>query len=120
MVLHHYAVFKVRLETVKLEGSPESGSDLPPNFTRFGGDDRDRTGDLLRAKQVLSQLSYVPIRMPEARCAPPAARQLASALPSPASSLSPPASNMVGPPGFEPGTSPLSGARSDQLSYRPS
>lgn len=27
---------------------------------------------------------------------------------------------MVGPPGFEPGTSPLSGARSDQLSYGPS
>lgn len=26
---------------------------------------------------------------------------------------------MVGPPGFEPGTSPLSGARSDQLSYEP-
>ena len=25
-----------------------------------GGDDRDRTGDLLLAKQVLSQLSYVP------------------------------------------------------------
>lgn len=27
---------------------------------------------------------------------------------------------VVGPPGFEPGTSPLSGARSDQLSYGPS
>ena len=27
--------------------------------------------------------------------------------------------NMVGLPGFEPGTSRLSGARSDQLSYRP-
>ena len=26
------------------------------------GDDRDRTGDLLLAKQALSQLSYVPLR----------------------------------------------------------
>ena len=25
-----------------------------------GGDSRDRTGDLLRAKQALSQLSYIP------------------------------------------------------------
>jgi hypothetical protein len=25
-----------------------------------GGDDRDRTGDLLRAREALSQLSYVP------------------------------------------------------------
>jgi hypothetical protein len=26
----------------------------------YGGDDRDRTGDLLLAKQALSQLSYAP------------------------------------------------------------
>ena len=30
-----------------------------------------------------------------------------------------PPTQVVGPPGFEPGTSPLSGARSDQLSYGP-
>ena len=29
---------------------------------RCGGDGRDRTGDLLLAKQALSQLSYVPLR----------------------------------------------------------
>ena len=29
-------------------------------FHQFGGDDRDRTGDLLLAKQMLSQLSYIP------------------------------------------------------------
>jgi hypothetical protein len=29
---------------------------------KFGGRDRDRTGDPLLAKQVLSQLSYTPIR----------------------------------------------------------
>ena len=28
----------------------------------FGGDDRTRTGDLLLAKQALSQLSYAPSR----------------------------------------------------------
>lgn len=27
-----------------------------------GGDKRDRTADLLRARQALSQLSYIPIR----------------------------------------------------------
>ena len=29
---------------------------------RFGGADRDRTGDLLLAKQALSQLSYSPLK----------------------------------------------------------
>ena len=51
-----------------------------------GGDDRSRTGDPLLAKQVLSQLSYIPA------CHP------------------------VGLPGIEPGTSRLSSARSNQLS----
>jgi hypothetical protein len=53
-----------------------------------GGDDRDRTGDLLRAREALSQLSYVPTQV-------------------------------VGRGRFELPTSPLSGARSYQLSYRP-
>ena len=40
-------------------------SGTPPSVTIAsvmvdGGDDRNRTGDLLLAKQVLSQLSYVP------------------------------------------------------------
>ncbi len=48
---------------------------------------RDRTADLLRARQALSQLSYSP--------------------------------NMVGLSGLEPPTSPLSGVRSNQLSYKP-
>ena len=33
---------------------------LARTAVRSGGADRDRTGDLLRAKQVLSQLSYTP------------------------------------------------------------
>ena len=56
---------------------------------RIGGADRDRTGDPLLAKQVLSQLSYSPIV------------------------------RMVGLGRFELPTSPLSGVRSNQLSYRP-
>jgi hypothetical protein len=55
---------------------------------RSGGADRDRTGDPLLAKQVLSQLSYSPV-------------------------------SMVGLGRFELPTSPLSGVRSNQLSYRP-
>ena len=30
------------------------------NVLKSGGDDRARTGDLLRAREALSQLSYVP------------------------------------------------------------
>jgi hypothetical protein len=54
-----------------------------------GGASRDRTGDPLLAKQVLSQLSY----------GPPI--------------------GLVGLGGLEPPTSPLSGVRSNHLSYRP-
>ena len=57
-----------------------------------GGAKRDRTADLLRARQALSQLSYSPICKSD---------------------------KLVGLGGFEPPTSPLSGVRSNQLSYRP-
>ena len=53
----------------------------------IGGGERDRTDDLLLAKQALSQLSYTPV--------------------------------MVGLRRVELLTSPLSGVRSNQLSYRP-
>ena len=59
---------------------------------RAGGASRDRTDDLLLAKQALSQLSYGPC-----------CRDC----------------SMVGLGGVEPPTSPLSGVRSNQLSYRP-
>ena len=62
-----------------------------------GGASRDRTDDLLVANQTLSQLSYGPFRLTlDARPA-----------------------DMVGLGGVEPPTSPLSGVRSNQLSYRP-
>ena len=55
----------------------------------IGGGERDRTDDLLLAKQALSQLSYTPDK------------------------------TLVGLVGFEPTTPRLSSVCSDQLSYRP-
>src|SRR5947208_13949788 len=64
----------------------------------FGGDDRDRTGNLRLAKPALSQLSYVPFKTrPLTRLGSP-----------------------LGVLGFEPRTSALSELRSSQLSYTPS
>ena len=58
-----------------------------------GGDSRDRTGDLLLARQALSQLSYIPIIFTY--------------------------KVVVGPSGLEPPTLRLSVVRSSQLSYGP-
>ena len=62
---------------------------------------RDRTADLLRARQALSQLSYSPkVLMLYANVFM--------------------GEELVGLSGLEPPTSRLSGERSNQLSYRPS
>ncbi len=66
-------------------------------FSAPGGDDRSRTGDPLLAKQVLSQLSYIPLSYISLGCISMDAI-------------------LVGLPGVEPGTSRLSSARSSQLS----
>ncbi len=70
-----------------------------------GGAERDRTADPLLAKQVLSQLSYSPNLFNSRSLRPPvgAARD----------------GKLVGPGRFELPTSPLSGVRSNQLSYGP-
>ena len=57
---------------------------------KIGGAGRDRTDDILLAKQALSQLSYGPKLL-----------------------------ELVGLGGLEPPTSRLSSARSNQLSYKP-
>ena len=67
-----------------------------------GGADRDRTGDPLLAKQVLSQLSYGPV--PRHVRGPGKLVGLRK---------------LVGLGRFELPTSRLSGVRSNQLSYRP-
>ena len=81
---------------------------------RDGGARRDRTADLLRARQALSQLSYGPRtsqlrQLTSTRLGTVEARRLSPA----------PREEVVGLGGFEPPTSPLSGVRSNQLSYRP-
>ncbi len=94
-----------------------------------GGDRRDRTDDLMLAKQPLSQLSYVPkrwvLKHKEKRAkgsqGRPAAgahapRSLRARMCPPASEASP---TMVGLGRLERPTSPLSGVRSNHLSYRP-
>ena len=74
-------------------------------FNLVGGADRDRTDDLRLAKPALSQLSYSP--------ALPEAFQLLGH-----HNFSP-SIQMVGLGRVELPTSPLSGVRSNQLSYRP-
>ena len=82
--------------------------------SRSGGARRDRTDDLLLAKQALSQLSYGPVSTSR-----PCGRHL------PGGDLreklieAPATKRMVGLERFELSTSRLSSARSNQLSYRP-
>ena len=59
----HCSVFKVQ-SPVSLETRSKRTTTCPlPSIfnSRVGGDSRDRTGDLLLARQALSQLSYIPI-----------------------------------------------------------
>jgi hypothetical protein len=74
------------------------------------GGERDRTDDLLLAKQALSQLSYTPVT--EIRGQNTEIRLIFRSLSSDLCDLA-----MVGQGGFEPPTSRLSSARSNQLSY---
>ena len=73
-LLYLYSVFKVH----------------PDSFKPVSGDNEIRTRDPLLARQVLSQLSYIP------------------------------RPHKMGSSGLEPPTSRLSGVRSNQLSYKPS
>ena len=86
-----------RKPTLFLLGQPTRTLDTGAN----GGAERDRTDDLMLAKHALSQLSYSP---------DPRANRTR-----PANANQP----VVGPGRFELPTSPLSGVRSNQLSYGP-
>ena len=72
-----------------------------------GGASRDRTDDLRVANATLSQLSYGPLRFDLARKQRRWFRRETHE------------TDLVGLGGVEPPTSPLSGVRSNQLSYRP-
>ena len=81
-----------------------------PQARRIGGARRDRTDDLLLAKQALSQLSYGPALARQHQpglIAERHSRQLDAR------------AGMVGLGRLERPTSPLSGVRSNHLSYRP-
>ena len=85
-----------------------------------GGGRRDRTDDLLLAKQALSQLSYAP-EILRLRSGPgfgrrDAASSAGARRPAPLQGSSR-SRDLVGQGGFEPPTSRLSSARSNQLSY---
>ena len=106
-----------------------------PNPRRSGGARRDRTDDLMLAKHALSQLSYGPIlaqsqdgsSWPQAPTQPPAAWLHAPSDAAPVRAcgatrritLTATLMIMVGLGRLERPTSPLSGVRSNHLSYRP-
>ena len=81
--------------TTSLPATPDGIEPRPP--AHLGGARRDRTDDLLLAKQALSQLSYGPGSRDQHDPSP----------------------TMVGLGRLERPTSPLSGVRSNHLSYRP-
>ncbi len=90
----------------------------------IGGAMRDRTADLLRAKQALSQLSYSPIYHfhQSIYChnfALIEAKESEAYISMWAFFQRRAGQNLVGLGRFELPTSPLSGVRSNQLSYRP-
>ena len=83
---------------------------------------RDRTADLLRARQALSQLSYNPIEIlfsvtviqTETRRGRAKHTEVCESFHNAVFRM-----NLVGLSGLEPPTSPLSGVRSNHLSYKP-
>ena len=80
---------------------------------------RDRTADLLRAKQALSQLSYSPIRVVALSICVNQGKFRSRIACYATKNLTLSGAKLVGLSGFEPPTSPLSGVRSNQLSYKP-
>jgi hypothetical protein len=82
-----------------------------------GGVKRDRTADLLRARQALSQLSYNPIQYGTFVVRLGAVNR--SILSYVRVAATTPGGELVGLSRLELPTSPLSGVRSNHLSYRP-
>ena len=88
---------------------------------------RDRTADLFRAREALSQLSYSPVIHALGKPPGPPSKPICSDRGAEPRSVlttrervrNEEQGKLVGLGGFEPPTSPLSGVRSNQLSYRP-
>src|SRR5256714_7076968 len=118
--------FEVRFFRTAKPSFPAAFS--PGHLVVDGGGERARTVDLLLAKQALSQLSYTPVpddrqRMTEDGSLSSVLRLLSSnrlsafAAQTPVAATLPAEAPVVGQGGFEPPTSRLSSARSNQLSY---
>jgi hypothetical protein len=99
--------FEVRFFRTAKPSFPAAFS--PVHLVVDGGGERDRTVDLLLAKQALSQLSYTPVRNTE--------RRIQNSNFCRSWFCNPADQKLVGQGGFEPPTSRLSSARSNQLSY---
>ena len=120
----------VGLGRFELPTSPLSGvrsNQLSYRPISTGGAMRDRTADLFRAREALSQLSYSPKTVSPAITKPPKYTkpfQIKAWCPRRIAGYASGAttkswSDLVGLGRFELPTSPLSGVRSNQLSYRP-
>ena len=116
--------FILELFTLSLQLGQTSLSRIKNN----GGATRDRTADLMNANHALSQLSYSPnnlrTHLPHNKLACQGFLYRGSLRGSiihyATIKLTKRKESLVGLGGFEPPTSPLSGVRSNQLSYRPS
>lgn len=99
----------------KVRSKPSNQSGLIITSADIGGAEEDRTPDLLRARQALSQLSYGPlIPLQHYRYSTSSHhRHLIGKTYQCSGDV------LVGLGRFERPTSPLSGVRSNQLSYRP-
>jgi hypothetical protein len=100
IILFLYLSYVFRMSTLTFFSSLQTDSLTLSAPSTLGGASRTRTDHLLRARQALYQMSYGPsLILSSAFCL--------SHLP------------LVGLGGLEPPTSPLSGVRSNQLSYKP-
>ncbi len=111
---HRMNRFDGRCERGSLADSSERLHLTPPFMKKDGGARRDRTDDLMLAKHALSQLSYGPLTgWPELQGGANASNTL------PKETSKEPDRMVVGLGRLERPTSPLSGVRSNHLSYRP-
>jgi hypothetical protein len=110
---------RLPLANSKPRSKDQTTNPLPSSVVRppSRGGERIRTADPLLAKQVLSQLSYTP--KPDVGRRTSDDRFVGDKFFCPLSSVVRPPKRLVGRGGFEPPTSRLSSARSNQLSYQP-
>ena len=108
MAAHRRAMIEIWRSRPRPAGARARGAVVDSLSSRSGGDSGDRTRNLRLAKPALSQLSYIPWIAAPTRRRPSDATLKGRRI----------ATEVVGLSGLEPLTSRLSGARSNDLSYR--